>query len=166
MKRFCICSLWSHLNILTFSPLTGGCSEGLDALVQIFLQGQKKTKNLLITKNIVVCWTQHINTWGTLSTCCAVNTHPLYVPAATCHQMSLFLCVLVKIRTRLDLLFKEKSFFFLLTFSVLVINPKNTTLHCGQSRSWSAEQGKENKSKSLAAYPPPHCMYVCMVITL
>ena len=31
---FCICSLWSHLlNILTFSPLTGGCSEGLDAFI-------------------------------------------------------------------------------------------------------------------------------------
>ena len=33
--------------------------------------------------------------------------------------------------------------------------PKKTTLHGGQSRSWSAEQGKENKRKSLAAYPPP-----------
>ena len=31
MKRFCICSLRSHLNVLTFSPLTGGCSEGLGA---------------------------------------------------------------------------------------------------------------------------------------
>ena len=31
MKRFCICSLWSHLNILTFSPLTGGCSARLGA---------------------------------------------------------------------------------------------------------------------------------------
>ena len=30
--------------------------------------------------------------------------------------------------------------------------PEKTTLHGGQSRSWSAEQGKE---KSLAAYPPP-----------
>ena len=29
MKRFCICSLRSHLNVLTFSPLTGGYSEGL-----------------------------------------------------------------------------------------------------------------------------------------
>ena len=29
------------------------------------------------------------------------------------------------------------------------------TLHGGQSRTWSAEQGKENKRKSLAAYPPP-----------
>ena len=29
MKRFRICSLRSHLNVLTFSPLTGGCSEGL-----------------------------------------------------------------------------------------------------------------------------------------
>ena len=32
MKRFCICSLLSHLNVVTFFPLTGGCSEGLDAL--------------------------------------------------------------------------------------------------------------------------------------
>ena len=34
--------------------------------------------------------------------------------------------------------------------------PEKTTLHGGQSRSWSAERGKENKRKSLAAYPPPH----------
>ena len=33
--------------------------------------------------------------------------------------------------------------------------PEKTTLHGAQSRSWSAEQGKENKRKSLAAYPPP-----------
>ena len=32
-----------------------------------------------------------------------------------------------------------------LTFSALVANPKKTTLHGGQSRSWSAEQGKEEK---------------------
>ena len=31
MKRFGLCSIWPHLNILTFSPLTGGCSEYLDA---------------------------------------------------------------------------------------------------------------------------------------
>ena len=41
--------------------------------------------------------------------------------------------------------------------------PEKTTLHGGQSRSWSAEQGKENKRKSLAAYPPPphppHCSF-------
>ena len=30
MERFCICSLWSHLNVLTFF-LTGGCAEGLGA---------------------------------------------------------------------------------------------------------------------------------------
>ena len=38
--------------------------------------------------------------------------------------------------------------------------PEKTTLHGGQSRSWSAEQGKENKIRSLAAYlppQPPHC---------
>ena len=34
-----------------------------------------------------------------------------------------------------------------LTFSVLVANPKKTTLHGGQSRSWSAEQGKKEKKK-------------------
>ena len=40
------------------------------------------------------------------------------------------------------LLFKGKLF---LTFSVLVAKPKKPTLlHGGQSRSWSAEQGKEN----------------------
>ena len=40
MKRFFvfICSLWSHLNVLTFSPLTGGCSKGLDAFRFFFKQ--------------------------------------------------------------------------------------------------------------------------------
>ena len=33
--------------------------------------------------------------------------------------------------------------------------PEKTTLHGGQSRSWSAEQGKKIKIKSLAAQPPP-----------
>ena len=33
--------------------------------------------------------------------------------------------------------------------------PEKITLHGGQSRSWSAEHGKENKRRSLAAYPPP-----------
>ena len=42
-----------------------------------------------------------------------------------------------------------------LTFSVLVANPKKTTLHGGQSRSWSAEQGKENKEKVWQHTPPP-----------
>ena len=43
------------------------------------------------------------------------------------------------------------------TFSVLVCQSEKNygTLHGGQSRSWSAEQGKENKRKSLAAYPHP-----------
>ena len=38
MERFCICSLGSNLNVLTFSPLTGGCSEGLDAFRFFFKQ--------------------------------------------------------------------------------------------------------------------------------
>ena len=33
--------------------------------------------------------------------------------------------------------------------------PEKTTLHGGQSRSWSAEQGEKKKKKSLAAPPPP-----------
>ena len=32
-----------------------------------------------------------------------------------------------------------------LTFSALVANPKKTAFHGGQSRSWSAEQGKKRK---------------------
>ena len=43
-----------------------------------------------------------------------------------------------------------------LTFSALVANPKKTTLHGGQSRSWSAEQGKKKKkSGSAPSLPPP-----------
>ena len=39
-----------------------------------------------------------------------------------------------------------------LTFGALVANMKKTTLHGGQSRSWSAEQGRKEKSDS----PTPH----------
>ena len=42
-----------------------------------------------------------------------------------------------------------------LTFSALVANPKKTTLHGGQSRSWSAEQGKKKKKSGGAPPPPP-----------
>ena len=41
-----------------------------------------------------------------------------------------------------------------LTFSALVANPKKNTLHGGQSRSWSAEQGKKRKRKKSLATPP------------
>ena len=57
-------------------------------------------------------------------------------------------------------LLNEKLWF--LTFSVMYAKPpeKVLTLHGGQSRWWSAEQGKENKRESLAAHrpspPPPH----------
>ena len=64
------------------------------------------------------------------------------------------------VRTRLlvttQIRFISVMLLLFLTFSVLVANPKKTTLlHGGQSRSWCAEQGKENKRKSLGAYPPP-----------
>ena len=42
-----------------------------------------------------------------------------------------------------------------LTFSALVANPKKTTLHGGQSRSWSAEQGKKEKVWQRIPPPPP-----------
>ena len=42
-----------------------------------------------------------------------------------------------------------------LTFSALVANPNKTTLHGGQSRSWSAEQGKKEKEKVWQRTPPP-----------
>ena len=68
---------------------------------------------------------------------------------------------------------EERSRFFRHPYLVVVVvvvvshiqhigcQPEKTTLHGGQSRSWSAEQGKENKRKSLAAYPPhpPHCSF-------
>ena len=41
-----------------------------------------------------------------------------------------------------------------LTFSALVANPKKTILHGGQSRSWSAEQGKKEKEKVWQRPPP------------
>ena len=37
--------------------------------------------------------------------------------------------------------------------------PEKTTLHGGQSCSWSAEQGKENKRRCLAIPPPPYCSF-------
>ena len=36
---------------------------------------------------------------------------------------------------------------------------RKTTLHGGQSRSWSAEQGKENKRKKVWQHIPPHPPY-------
>ena len=42
-----------------------------------------------------------------------------------------------------------------LTFSALVANPKKTTLHGRQSRSWSAEQGKKEKIWQRLSPPPP-----------
>ena len=57
MEMFCICSLRSHLlNVLTFSPLTGGCSEGLDALSFFFKHTHTHTHQrtqLTIVTNIV-----------------------------------------------------------------------------------------------------------------
>ena len=34
--------------------------------------------------------------------------------------------------------------------------PEKTNLHGGQSRSWSAEQRKEDKRKKSGSIPPPH----------
>ena len=48
MKRFCLCSLWSHLlNVLTFSPLAGGCSEGLEAF-RFFLKQQQPQPHIFV----------------------------------------------------------------------------------------------------------------------
>ena len=47
-----------------------------------------------------------------------------------------------------------------LTFSALVANPKKTTLHGGQSRLWSAEQGKKEKEKVWHLPPPPRALLV------
>ena len=42
-----------------------------------------------------------------------------------------------------------------LTFSALVVNPKKTTLHGGQSCSWSAEQEEKKKKEKVWQRPPP-----------
>ena len=53
IKKFCICSLRSHLNVLTFFPLTGGCSEGLGAFIffskQLYLVQQLTLIFLLLS---------------------------------------------------------------------------------------------------------------------
>ena len=51
--------------------------------------------------------------------------------------------------------------YLFLTFSGLVANPKKTTLQGGQSRSWSAEQGKNKIKKSGSAPPPPPLLPRC-----
>ena len=61
-------------------------------------------------------------------------------------RAGLYNCTLVSVKM-IYLLF--------LTFSALVANPKKTTLHGGQSRSWSAEQGKKIKNKKSGSAPPP-----------
>ena len=46
IKRFCLRSPWSHLNVLTFSPLIGGCWEGgLDAF-RFFFKHHPEAKNV------------------------------------------------------------------------------------------------------------------------
>ena len=39
MKRFRLCSLSFYLNVLTFSSLTGGCSEDIDAFIFFINKG-------------------------------------------------------------------------------------------------------------------------------
>ena len=53
MKRFCICSLRSHLNVSTFSPLTRGYSEGLDAFRFFFKQFIIKSKAYTVNYRII-----------------------------------------------------------------------------------------------------------------
>ena len=47
-----------------------------------------------------------------------------------------------------------------LTFSALVANLKKTTLHGGQSRSWSVEQGKKKKKVWQRTPRPPRALLV------
>ena len=53
MKRFCLCSLWSHLNVLAFFPLTGGCSEGLNAF-RFFFQHAVNSSNTIISAVLLI----------------------------------------------------------------------------------------------------------------
>ena len=61
------------------------------------------------------------------------------------------------LKKRLLLLFKEKSEMLLfLTFSVLVANPKKTTLHGGQSARGLLNREERTKEKVWQHTPPPH----------
>ena len=85
----------------------------------------------------------------------------MYVCMYLCIYVSMYLCIYVCIYVCMYVVVIVVVV-VVLTFNVLVANPKKTTLHGGQSRSWSAEQGKESKRQSLAAYPPPyppHCLF-------
>ena len=50
-----------------------------------------------------------------------------------------------------------------LTFSALVANPKKNTLHGGQSRSWSAEQGEKEQGKVWQRPTPPRTYTILIV---
>ena len=52
-SRFCLCSLCAHLeNVLTIFPLSGGCSEGLDAFRIFFKNHVGMSFRLIITVGI------------------------------------------------------------------------------------------------------------------
>ena len=63
--------------------------------------------------------------------------------------------VFIRLRSRVGHACLLLLLLLFLTFSALVANPKKTTLHGGQSRSWSAEQGKKEKEKVWQRTPPP-----------
>ena len=57
MKRFSLCSLRSHPNVLTFPPLTGGCSEGLHAFIFLFFIVSRSTPVAqLAPRNLLTRW--------------------------------------------------------------------------------------------------------------
>ena len=65
MKRFCICTLCSHLNVLTFFPLTGGCSEGLGALwVSLNSPSTVAVCTLVFYVNLLRVRRLYLNAWS------------------------------------------------------------------------------------------------------
>ena len=114
---------------------------------------------LTSTTAIIIC-TSHVG-----CNCLLLHAHNLlrqaeiwpYVQYGLHYKRVRYVVVLRKIRTRPDVL---SNFYFVVVSRIQRIGcqPENTTLYGGQSRSWFAEQGKNNKRKRLAAYPP-HCSF-------
>ena len=83
-------------------------------------------------------------------------TESMYIEVH-CVLLSLFWCPYMVINVCAILRWDSPRYFccFVSHIQRIGCQPEKTTLHGGQSCSWSSEQGKVNKRKSLVAYPPP-----------
>ena len=117
-KRFCTCSLRFHLNILTFFPLTGGCSEGLDAFIFFYNKVTNPTFHICV---------------------CVFSSHPFWtsssldVPAGVTQEeghTGFLIHLLSAVRALIFLARRIQPFLSAGTFSI----PLHTNSGCGKER--------------------------------